>query len=293
MNKHTRGPPRKQRLRRVDLTRVPDPHGPEDLARAIFAQPTRKGFSDQSSDRQLHEPDPVDRRQPGHHARMNSETVDLIYLDPPFNSNRTYQAPIGSAAAGAAFKDAWTLDDVDLAWHGEIADRSPALYEVIRAAKLAHGPSMMSYLIMMAVRLTHLRRILKPSGSIYLHCDPTASHYLKLLMDVVFGRRFFRNEIVWSYRRWPSKQNNFQRMHDIILRYSVGPDLVFNVAYEPPSESYLKRFKGKTQVLDPVSGTRKLVVDKPTKGMPLRMCGRCPSSPGQARNGLGIPHRNL
>ncbi|MDE0440199.1 MAG: DNA methyltransferase [bacterium] len=118
---------------------------------------------------------------------MNSESVDLIYLDPPFNSNRTYEAPIGSQAAGAAFKDTWTLSDVDLAWHGEIADRSPALYQVVKAARLAHGPGMMSYLIMMAVRLTHLHRVLKPSGSLYLHCDPTASHYLKMLLDVTFG----------------------------------------------------------------------------------------------------------
>ena len=88
---------------------------------------------------------------------INSECVDLIYLDPPFNSNRNYSAPIGSKAAGAAFKDTWTLDDVDEAWHGEIADRDPALYSVIGAAGLAHGPGMMSYLIMMAVRLLELK----------------------------------------------------------------------------------------------------------------------------------------
>ena len=114
---------------------------------------------------------------------INSESIDLIYLDPPFNSNKTYSAPIGSKAAGAAFKDTWTLDDVDEAWHGEIADRDPSLYSIIDAAGLAHGASMKSYLIMMAVRLLEMRRVLKPTGSIYLHCDPTASHYLKTLMD--------------------------------------------------------------------------------------------------------------
>ena len=76
---------------------------------------------------------------------MNSDSVDLIYLDPPFNSNRAYEAPIGSEAAGAAFKDSWTLDDIDLAWHGEIADREPALYAVIEAAGFAHGKGMKSY----------------------------------------------------------------------------------------------------------------------------------------------------
>ena len=81
---------------------------------------------------------------------MDSESVDLIYLDPPFNSNRTYAAPIGSQAAGAAFKDTWTLSDVDNAWHGEIADREPALYQAIHAAELTHGKGMKSYLIMMA-----------------------------------------------------------------------------------------------------------------------------------------------
>ena len=128
---------------------------------------------------------------------LNSETVDLIYLDPPFNSNRDYAAPIGSEAAGAAFKDTWTLSDVDLAWHGEIAEANPALYRVIDAAREVHGKGMQSYLTMMAVRLLEMRRLLKPTGSIYLHCDPTASHYLKLLMDAVFGIAQFRSDISW------------------------------------------------------------------------------------------------
>ena len=169
---------------------------------------------------------------------MNSESVDLIYLDPPFNSNRDYSAPIGSEAAGAAFKDTWTLEDVDEAWHGEIAEQNPAVYSIIDAAGLAHGSSMKSYLIMMAVRLLEMRRILKPTGSIYLHCDPTASHYLKLLMDAVFGKQCFRNEIVWFYRRWPTKSKSFQRMHDSILYYSKNPDgsHTFNLLFEPYSE---------------------------------------------------------
>ena len=118
---------------------------------------------------------------------FNSECVDLIYLDPPFNSNRNYSAPIGSQAAGAAFKDTWTWDDVKAEEHGLLADEHPAVYAVITAAGAAHGKPMQAYLIMMASRLIELKRILKPRGSIYLHCDPTASHYLKLLMDGVFG----------------------------------------------------------------------------------------------------------
>lgn len=128
---------------------------------------------------------------------MNSESVDLIYLDPPFNSNRNYAAPIGSAAAGAAFKDTWTLSDVDITWLGEIADKEPAVYASIDAAGHSHGKGMKSYLIMMAIRLLEMRRLLKPTGSVWLHCDVTAGHYLKVLMDGIFGNGNFRNEIVW------------------------------------------------------------------------------------------------
>ena len=130
---------------------------------------------------------------------MNSECVDLIYLDPPFNSNKTYEAPVGSKAAGAAFKDAWNLSDLDVAWMGLIADEKPEIAYLLDAASRTHGKGMQSYLTMMAVRLLEMRRVLKDTGSIYLHCDPTASHYLKMLMDAVFGQGNFRNEIVWHY----------------------------------------------------------------------------------------------
>ena len=148
---------------------------------------------------------------------INSDSIDLIYLDPPFNSNRTYSAPIGSKAAGASFKDAWTLDDIDEAWHGEIAERSPALYRVIDSAELSHGKSMKSYLIFMAVRLLEMKRVLKDTGSVYLHCDPTASHYLKLIMDAIFGVKNFRSEIVWRRSNAHSKiTRQYGPIHDII-----------------------------------------------------------------------------
>ena len=160
---------------------------------------------------------------------MNSGCVDLIYLDPPFNSNRVYEAPIGSKAAGAAFKDAWTLDDVDIHEHGELADRDPAAYSVIEAARQAHGKGMQSYLIFMAIRLLEMHRILKPTGSIYLHCDPTAGHYLKLLMDAVFGAAQHRNEIVWCYTGPGSPgMRQFNRKHDTLFWYSRGGRWTFN-----------------------------------------------------------------
>ena len=154
---------------------------------------------------------------------MNSECVDLIYLDPPFNSNQNYAAPVGSKAAGAAFKDTWSLSDLDVAWMGLIADEQPATAHVLRTAGITHGKRMQSYLTMMAVRLLEMQRVLKDTGSIYLHCDPTASHYLKLLMDAVFGAVHFLNEIVW--KRTPAKGNmsvRLSRNHDTILCYGAS-----------------------------------------------------------------------
>ena len=129
---------------------------------------------------------------------MNSECVDLIYLDPPFNSNKNYAAPVGSKAAGAAFKDTWTLSDLDVAWMGLIADEQPATANLLRTAGLTHGKGMQSYLTMMAVRLMEMKRVLKATGTIYLHCDDTAGHYLKLLMDAVFGHARFYTAITWK-----------------------------------------------------------------------------------------------
>ena len=157
---------------------------------------------------------------------MNSESVDLIYLDPPFNSNSNYAAPIGSEAAGAEFKDTWTLSDIDIAWLDLIETKHPALNRVIQAAM---NDSDKSYLIYMAIRLLELHRILKSTGTLYLHCDPTMSHYLKIILDAIFGRKKFRNEIVWCYRGGGVPKNDFARKHDIILRYSKSVSLCFNV----------------------------------------------------------------
>ena len=170
---------------------------------------------------------------------MNSASVDLIYLDPPFNSNRNYSAPVGSEAAGAAFKDAWTMDDVKAAEHGEVADRNPALYKVIDAAGEAHGKPMKAYLIMMGARLLEMQRVLKPAGSIYLHCDPTAGHYLKMLMDAVFGQDNFRNEIIWKRTTTHSDAKRWARVNDYILYYAGSRDATWNVQYAPYDDAYV------------------------------------------------------
>ena len=173
---------------------------------------------------------------------MNSESVDLIYWDPPFNSNRNYEAPIGSEAAGAAFKDTWTLSDVDLAWIGILADREPALSSGIDATGLAHGKSMKSYLVMMAIRLLEMKRVLKPTGSIYLPCDPTASHYLKELMDAVFGPDNFRSEIIWRRSNAHNKlTKQYGPIHDTLLFYSKGKRFTFHPGRTPYTSTYVKK----------------------------------------------------
>ena len=184
---------------------------------------------------------------------LDTQSVDLIYLDPPFNSNRNYAAPIGSEAAGAAFKDTWTLSDIDNAWHGEIADREPALYQAIQTSELTHGKGMKSYLIMMAVRLLEMKRVLKDTGSIYLHCDPTASHYLKIIMDSIFGKENFRNEIVWQRIQGAGKTTQYKEKSygtstDQILYYAYH-DSKFDINSDliPFSEEYLKKFKFKDE----------------------------------------------
>ena len=163
---------------------------------------------------------------------MNSETVDLIYLDPPFNSKTNYAAPIGSQAAGAEFKDMWSLDDIDVEWIDLIERVNPQLYQVLLAAMT---DSDKSYLVYMATRLLEMPRLLKPTGSIYLHCDPTMSHYLKLVMDAIFGRDNFRNEIIWAYApTGNAPRYGLPRKHDTILFYSKSEE--GNTWHQPHTE---------------------------------------------------------
>ncbi|MDE0393211.1 MAG: DNA methyltransferase [Gammaproteobacteria bacterium] len=149
---------------------------------------------------------------------MNSASVDLIYLDPPFNSKADYAAPIGSIAAGAAFRDTWSLSDVDAEWINLMEARHPALYRVLLAAMT---DSDKAYLAYMAARILEMRRVLKPTGSIYLHCDDTASAYLRLVMDAVFGRGNFRNEIVWKRIGNHNDAGRFGRTNDRLLFYGA------------------------------------------------------------------------
>lgn len=162
---------------------------------------------------------------------LDTDSIDLIYLDPPFNSNRTFEAPVGTEAAGATFKDFWTLDDLDDTSHAELVEREPELYHAISAAAFSHGKSMKAYLIMMSIRMLEMFRVLKPTGTLYLHCDDNASHYLKMMMDGVFGKDNFRNEIIWQ-RAITTKGNlkkGLARDSDSILRYSKSDTYIWNV----------------------------------------------------------------
>jgi site-specific DNA-methyltransferase (adenine-specific)/adenine-specific DNA-methyltransferase len=175
--------------------------------------------------------------------------VDLVYIDPPFDSKADYKRKIkikgekfesdSSSFEEKQYSDIWTNDE---------------------------------FLQFMFERLSIIRELLSEDGTILLHCDPTKVHHLRCIMDEIFGEKNFLNEVIWSYRRWPSNSKNFQEMHDNILWYAKKRDSerVFNKEYEEASESYMKRFGGKTQILDSESGSRKLTSDEDTKGMPLR-----------------------
>ena len=162
---------------------------------------------------------------------MNDNSVNLIYLDPPFNSNRNYEAPTGSKAAGAAFKDAWYLDDIKSEWVEEVESYDKGLHHTLMAAGEIHSDGMMAYLTYMTVRLIEMKRVLAENGSIYLHVDDTASHYLKVIMDSIFGSDNFRNEITWQ-RAITAKGNltkGLARDADTILRYSKSNSFIWNV----------------------------------------------------------------
>lgn len=163
---------------------------------------------------------------------INSECIDLIYLDPPFKSGKKWKAPIGSPAEGAEFKDIWEDKDIKHEWHGQIAEEHEELYQIIQASERIYDKSMKIYLMAMTMRLFEMHRILKPTGSVYLHCDPTASHYLKMVMDDVFGKNNFRNEIIWGYAdRGRTPTGQYPKKHDTILFYTRTTKNLFNRQY--------------------------------------------------------------
>ena len=199
---------------------------------------------------------------------MDLGSVDLIYLDPPFNSNRMYNAIYKDATGRPlpeqidAFCDMWTLDKKRddsirflpvLMREAGIDDWAARLWQLWMNALRDTQPRLLAYLSYMAERLLRMKPILKPTGTIYLHCDPTASHYIKILMDAIFGHKNFRNEIVWCYRGGGVPRRDFARKHDILLRYSNGKKRTFNVdaVRIPYSQDSAERLRYKAQSFRP------------------------------------------
>jgi len=177
------------------------------------------------------------------------ESVDLVYLDPPFNSKRDYNYVFRSEAGAddtahiKAFSDTWSFEGASEAYH-ELIDLAEPVSLLLGGLHQAFGPtSLLGYLSVMALRLRELRRVLKPTGSLYLHCDPTASHYLKLLLDATFGRDRFLNEVTW--RRTSSHGDSTRRygwVADSILVYANGPRYTFSMQFGPYSQEYVDTF---------------------------------------------------
>ena len=240
-------------------------------------------------------------------------SVDLVYLDPPFNSNATYnvlfKAPTGEQSQSQieAFDDTWH-------WVPKEAERNPATRgaewafdqviksgnsdaaEMLRAMRsFLKENDMMAYLAMMAVRLLELHRVLKPTGSLYLHCDPTASHYLKLLLDAIFGPWHFRSEVIW--RRSPSHNKlskQYGPIHDTLLFYSKSDDMIFHPGLTPYTKAYVEgefRHKDERGIyrLNEIMGAGIRTGDsgKPWKGYDPTSRGRHWAIPNTIREILG------
>lgn len=177
---------------------------------------------------------------------IGTETIDLVYLDPPFNSKQDYNVIFNersgrkSTSQKLVFEDTWTWTPHAEELCRTLAESGGRLSDAIRALRTFLGNSdMMAYLVMMAPRLRELQRVLKPTGSIYLHCDPTASHYLKMLMDAVFGPTNFRNEIIWKRTTAHSSSKRYGPVHDVLLYYSKTGTYTWNQQYLPYSDQYL------------------------------------------------------
>ncbi|MBM4273183.1 MAG: site-specific DNA-methyltransferase [Deltaproteobacteria bacterium] len=181
-------------------------------------------------------------------GRVPVESVDLIYLDPPFNSKATYNILFAektgekSAAQITAFEDTWHWGAEAEAAFDEVMKYGPAKLRDLLQALLAFlgRNDMMAYLTMMAVRLVEMHRVLKPTGSLYLHCDPTASHYLKMLLDSIFSPMNFRNEIIWKRTSAHSSAKRYGPVHDVILFYTKTTNFLWNPAYTVYDDKYIK-----------------------------------------------------
>ena len=187
---------------------------------------------------------------------LADESVDLVYLDPPFNSNRNYsvifnrngEVPLDASAQIEAFEDTWHWTHVTEEQYAEYQQTMPnRVADALSAFRTLLGENdAMAYLVNMAPRLVELHRVLKPTGSLYLHCDPTMSHYLKVLLDAIFDARFFRNEIIWKRTGAHGSAKRYAPLHDVLLMYSKSATYTWNQKYGPYEEDYLETKFAKT-----------------------------------------------
>ena len=232
--------------------------------------------------------------------KIPDESFDLIYLDPPFNSNRNYNVLFkeglqDSPAQIHAFEDSWhwtheskqTFDQLITKTNQNISEMMQAFEKIV-----GHN-DMLAYLTMMTVRMIELHRVLKKTGSIYLHCDPTASHYLKIALDAIFGKNNFRNEIIWSYRKWAVSEKILSRNHDTIFFYSKDINLCkFNILLQERAPSTLKRFGTKKIVSGFDESGKRIpseVLDEDSKGVKMGDVWNIPIIAPSSSERLGYP----
>ena len=240
---------------------------------------------------------------------IDSNSIDLIYLDPPFNKKKIFTAPIGSSAEGASFSDIFRKEDVKDEWIQTIKEDQDKLYGFLNGIKNIEGKTSYNYcyLCYMAIRLIEFHRTLKSTGSIYLHCDPTMSHYLKLLLDCIFGEKNFRNEIIWFYQKWSNAAQKFQANHDIILFYGKTKQIFFNKQYLLSEDKKRKLEKGyqinvandvrqliyynkeKIKDVDPRRYDRKVDKTKDNPGSPIADVWEVPFLNSQSKERTGYP----
>ncbi len=240
---------------------------------------------------------------------VRDETVDLVYLDPPFNSKATYNVLFhekdgtDAAAQIMAFDDSWRWDQAAASAYRQVVEAGGAPAEALQAFRRLLGDNdMLAYLVMMAPRLVELRRVLKPTGSIYLHCDPTASHYLKVLMDAVFGATGFRNEIIWKRTGAHGSAGQYARVHDVLLFFSRSSCYTWSAPRAAISPDYLR---AKFRLTDTATsrrfqdisltgpGTAGADSGQPWRGFDPTALGRHWAIPGRVLDSAGIVRRSI
>lgn len=198
------------------------------------------------------------------------ESVDLIYLDPPFSSRQSYhllftgQERSRPVERTRVFTDTWQWDQQAQDTYEQVMESGGKAAGVLLALRVLDiSPALLAYLTMMLSRLIELRRVLKPTGSLYLHCDPTASHYLKILMDALFGETNFRNEIIWHYMTGGTCKEHYARKHDVLLFYTCAEQYRFHPERikEPRSEKALQRARHQKGARISANDTMKLPTD--------------------------------